>query len=149
LQVKEHLESGCTLHSPLFEGVVAQFASFVVAAGIVRYNYYLLPIFTFIRKCCGVSEHQFNTHLHNNGISSMVFAEAGMAPRPETPLTPALLLSAATQQVCSYPKAFSMLCQRLGSVAEGHIHISQPYLFVLMCRLQLQLQGQGRRDQAG
>lgn len=86
LQVKDLLESGHTLHAPLLQKLVSQFAQFVVGAGMLRYSYWLLPIFTFIRKCCGVSDATLENLLIHALIDKLVYSPPDAPPRPTTPL---------------------------------------------------------------
>jgi hypothetical protein len=88
LQVKDLLESGHTLHGPLFGALVSRVAAVVAATGMTRYNFFLLPIFTFVRKCCGVGQADLDAALARSGLTPLVYAPANAAPRPYTPLTP-------------------------------------------------------------
>ena len=87
MQAKELLEGGYTLHSPLLATLITKFSAFVNGAGLRSYNFFLLPIFTFIRKCCGVPQAELDGYLRKGGILGLVYAPPGAPPRPITPLT--------------------------------------------------------------
>ena len=88
MQVKDLLEAGHTLHAPLCATAIAKTARFVHSTGMLRYNYFLLPIFTFVRKCCGVSQADLDAALEKHHLLSLVYAPPDAPPRAVTPLTP-------------------------------------------------------------
>jgi hypothetical protein len=88
LQVKELLESGHTLHYPLLAALTAKFGAFIASIGYKHYNFFLLPIFTFIRKCCGATDADLEHQLEVHKLQHLVYAPPGAPPRPVTPLTP-------------------------------------------------------------
>ena len=73
LQVKELLESGQTLHKPLFNSLLERFASFIHSVGITKPNIYLLPVFTFVQRCCGVSDTALEQLLIKHRLDQMIF----------------------------------------------------------------------------
>ena len=86
--VKDLLEAGHTLHSPLFNALVSRFSAFVHSTGMLRYNYFLLPIFTFVRKCCGLPQADMDAALERHRLAGLVYAPPDAPARPVTPLTP-------------------------------------------------------------
>lgn len=86
-QVKDLLESGHTLHLPLMNTLLDRFAAFVQSVSMTKPNAYLLPIFTFVQKCCGISDAALQRLLERYKLSRLVF---GPAPahgcQPITPL---------------------------------------------------------------
>lgn len=86
--VKDLLEAGHTLHAPLFSALVSRFGAFVHSTGMLRYNYYLLPIFTFVRKCCGLTQGDMDAALERHKLVGLVHAPPDAPARPVTPLTP-------------------------------------------------------------
>jgi hypothetical protein len=87
MQVKQLLEAGHTMHKPLLQALVQHFAEFAHGVGMKRFNEFLLPVFTFVQKCCGVSEDGLQQLLHAHNIDRLVYAsQAG--GRPITPLNP-------------------------------------------------------------
>ena len=99
-QVKELLESGLTLHAPLLTAIVTKFGAFVASIGMRRYNFFLLPIFTFIRKCCGATQEDLEHLLDRHKLDALVFPPPGMPARPITPLTPSRSSTPASQVRC-------------------------------------------------
>lgn len=73
VQVKDLLENGHTLHKPLLNTVLQRFAAFVHSVGMKKSNVYLLPILTFIQKCCGVSDALLEQMLDQYRLSDIVF----------------------------------------------------------------------------
>ena len=71
--MKRLLESGHTLHRPLLRKVVGFLADFVKGAGLVRFNKYVKPILTFIRKCVGVGETELDRMVYSFGIENVVY----------------------------------------------------------------------------
>lgn len=86
--MKELLEAGQTLHAPMLHKLISRFAAFVTQAGLRRYNPFLLPIFTFVRKCCGVSDIAMETVLVQHSIDTAVYAPPDAPSRSVTPLAP-------------------------------------------------------------
>eukprot|EP00892_Ulva_mutabilis_P006737 jgi/Ulvmu1/4435/UM002_0160.1 len=86
--VKELLESGHTLHKPLLYNLLERFATFVHSVGMTKPNMYLLPMFTFIQRCCGVSDTALEQMLMKHGLCQILLGsdcDDDLA-RPVTPL---------------------------------------------------------------
>jgi hypothetical protein len=86
--VKNLLEAGHTLHKPLAVALVQRFAEFAHGVGLDKYNEFLLPIFTFVQKCCGMSESALHQLLKTHRLEKVLFPPyLQHSRRPETPLT--------------------------------------------------------------
>lgn len=92
-----------TLHAPLLTAVVTKFAAFVASVGMRQYNFFLLPIFTFIRKCCGATQDDLEHLLDRHALAALVFPPPGVPARPITPLTPSRSSTPATPPVRGSP----------------------------------------------
>ena len=91
MQVKQLLEAGYTLHRPLITALVQRFAEFAHGVGLDQYNEYLLPIFTFVQKCCGLPESGLHQMLKTHKLEKVVLVpKSRQAIRPPTPLTRAI-----------------------------------------------------------
>lgn len=91
LQVKQLLESGHTLHRPLVTALVQRFAELAHGVGLDQHNEFLLPIFTFVQKCCGMPEAGLQQLLKTHKLEKIVLVpRSRQARRPPTPLTSAM-----------------------------------------------------------
>lgn len=88
MQVKTLLETGHTLHRPLVTALVQRFAEFAHGVGLDQYNEFLLPVFTFIQKCCGMNESGLHQMLKAHKLEKIIYAPRSRSTRrPLTPLT--------------------------------------------------------------
>lgn len=54
-------------------------AKFVKECGLLRHNRYLLPILSFVRMCCGVSEEEFEEAVRVTGLTEVVYSAEQIA----------------------------------------------------------------------
>lgn len=90
--MKALLEEGHTLHKPLLTALVQRFAEFAHGVGMDKHNEYLLPIFTFVQKCCGNTEAGLHQLVKLHKIEKIIYApRTKQSRRPPTPLTNAIV----------------------------------------------------------
>ena len=72
-KVRDGLESGTALNKGLLALVIEHVASFTKAAGLMRFNRFLLPILSFVARSSGVSELEFEDHVASHGIQIVIY----------------------------------------------------------------------------
>ena len=75
-RVRDLLESGTSLHKSLLGLVLDHVTAFVKGAGLVRFNRFLLPILTFVSRCSGVSDLDFEELVASHGIQIVIYGTA-------------------------------------------------------------------------
>ncbi|GFH11799.1 uncharacterized protein HaLaN_07357 [Haematococcus lacustris] len=81
-KVKSLLEGGTFLQRTMTVAVVQHLAHFAKSTGIVKYNKFMLSILTFICKCTGVTEAEFEELVKEAGLS-----QASQGKRSSTAVT--------------------------------------------------------------
>lgn len=125
VQVKSLLEAGTFLQKSMLATVMDHLGKFIRGCGLSnKYNKYILSVLTFISKCVGVNEHEFESMVLDQGLSLVVYnlpyppskMPQDQAPDPPSPGKAALLRSRSSRA-------------RAGAPALSHSSsISQPHL---------------------
>jgi len=74
-QVKALLEGGTFLQPTMLQACIDCVSDFSSACGLKRFNRFLLPLLTFVRKCTGVGQQEFDALVEAAGIGPVVYEQ--------------------------------------------------------------------------
>mmetsp|Transcript_14541 Transcript_14541/g.31649 ORF Transcript_14541/g.31649 Transcript_14541/m.31649 type:complete len:677 (+) Transcript_14541:102-2132(+) len=87
-KVKSLLESGTFLQKSMLQQVMDHISRFCKSCGLVRYNKFMLSVLTFISKCVGVGEPEFEEMVGSNDLAVVVFGTVQLPSKAAAEASP-------------------------------------------------------------